>query len=179
LNIGEKILLTIVVLYALFATVTCSCFDERLDPKEIYKEAYAVVKGTVIDVRTTGGEGFSYIYAEIKVDRYLKNPRDPSRTVCIIAYKIESREGVNDISAPLVGFVKGERVVVFLEKTSEGCYSLVGGSQGKFTYKDGSYVNYLGERMYKPQPYYLYLMISSGIVSTIIVFLYWRRKVAP
>lgn len=169
-------LLTIVVLNALFATVTCSCFDEHMDPKEIYEEAYAVVKGTVIDVRTTGGEGFSYIYAEIEVDRYLKNPRDPSRTICIIAYKIESREGVNDTSAPLVDFVEGERVVVFLEKTSEGCYSLVGGSQGKFTFKDGSFVNFLGERMYTPQLYYLYLMILSGLVSTIMVFIFWRNR---
>jgi hypothetical protein len=172
-------LLTIVVLNALFTTIKCSSFIERLDPKEIYDEAYAVVKGTVIDVRTTGGEGFSYIYAEIKVDWYLKNPRDPSRTICIIAYKIEPHEGVNDTSAPLVDFEEGEKVVVFLEYTSEGCYSLVGGSQGKFTLKVGSYVNYLGERMYKPQQYYLFLMISSSVVSTIIVFLYWRRKVTP
>jgi len=94
-----------------------------------------------------------------------------------MAFKIKPREVVND-TAPLVDFKEGEKVVVFLEKPSASCYSLVGGFQGKFTFKDGNYVNSLGEIMYTPQPYFWTVLILSGIGSIIMmmIFVYWKKK---
>jgi len=172
----RKVTLVALLCFAASFTAICSGSWVHLDPLELYGMADTIVEGAVIDVRSTNNTGFSYIYAEIRVTKYLKNPQEPP-TVAIIASKVKPRSGVTDSSIqPLVEFKEGEKVVVYLERSSNGYYSLVGGFQGKFTFTDGKYVNPSGEIMYAPRPLSTVVFGLTVVGAIALVIVYWRKR---
>ena len=153
-----------------------------MDDGELWRGSNTVVLGTVTSITNEWG---GYFYAEVEVERYLKNPSEDSSIV--IHYFNRSvhnewlaSEGVTIFSARSddveIGFKVGERVYVFLRRVSAGHYEVFGWYQGKYTVVDGLGVDIGGRRIGIPAPLSQTTgMIKAGLGIAVFVTIWIKR----
>ena len=121
---------------------------------ELSSESYATVVGTVADTKVVRekssvrpGETDIVTIATINVEKYLTNPHKLDATT--IQVKTLGGTIGNDsmVADDYPAFVPDTKVVVFLNRTDDGEYTVYGTAQGKFTVnQDGT----LGTEKEKP-----------------------------
>ncbi len=175
--------LVAIVFLVLFTPLVCSSASfASMDDGELWRGSNTVVLGTVTSITNEWG---GYFYAEVEVERYLKNPSEDSSIV--IHYFNRSvhnewlaSEGVTIFSARSddveIGFKVGERVYVFLRRVSAGHYEVFGWYQGKYTVVDGLGVDIGGRRIGIPAPLSQTTgMIKAGLGIAVFVTIWIKR----
>jgi hypothetical protein len=120
-------------------------------------------------------------YVEIGVERYLKNPSESTTLVVYYSTRTYGRETddgvvIADESSNIdLGFVAGEKVLVFLKRLSPDCYIVYGGFQGKYTVVNGKAMNPAGRVFNIPTPISPTLIIGSGFGVVALIFAWHKR----
>jgi len=167
---------------ALVSTAICSGSYRHIDDGELWREADTVVIGTVTSITEEEAAAETHRYVEIDVERYLKNPSEPSTLIILNSIRNQEKIGgvaVIDTSIINIGFRVGEKVLVFLEKTYPDWYSVYGGFQGKYSFIDGQAISQIGRVMNIPTPTPLSttIIIASGIGIIILIIAYIGKDI--
>jgi len=132
-----------------------------------------VIQGLVDTISLVNQSDLYTVYdVEVFVVEYLQDPVDDLNVV--VRYRVYSTgEMENSVS-----FVKGERVILFLNSTHSDYYVLVR-SQGKFAFRDGRYENIYGETFEPPRSDTSVLVVGLGVlllVSLTATSLFWLKR---
>lgn len=179
----RKATLISILCLALASTAICSGSYRHIDDGELWREANTVVIGTVTSITEEEAAAETHRYVEIDVERYLKNPSEPSTLVILNSIRdqgvIVGGVVVYDTSIINIGFSVGEKVLVFLEKTHPDWYTVYGGFQGKYSFIDGQAISQIGRVMNipAPTPISTTILIGSGIVVIILIIAYIGKDI--
>jgi hypothetical protein len=177
----EKVAPIALLCLALASTAICSGSYAHIDDNELWREADTVVLGTVTSITSEQIGSTTHRYVEIGVERYLKNPSESTTLVVYYSTRTYGRETddgvvIADESSNIdLGFVAGEKVLVFLKRLSPDCYIVYGGFQGKYTVVNGKAMNPAGRVFNIPMPISPTLIIGSGFGVVALIFAWHKR----
>jgi hypothetical protein len=174
-------LITIVILTVVTPLAYSGASFAHLDDFELWKGSNTVVLGTVTSITNEWG---GYFYAEVEVERYLKNPSEDS-SIDIHYFNRTAHnewlasEGATRFSVRSTDvnfeFKVGERVYVFLRRVTTGHYEIFGGSQGKYTVVDGLGVGDGGRRISFHSPLSQTAILRTGLGIAVFVPIWSKR----
>jgi hypothetical protein len=175
-------LVAIVILNLLTPLVYSGASFASMDDGELWRGSNTVVLGTVTSITNEYG---GYFYAEVEVERYLKNPSDASSIDIHYFNRTAHNEWLASEGATVFSYssadVKfdfkfGERVYVFLKRVTTGHYEVFGGYQGLYTVVDGFGVDDGGRRIRIPAPLSQTTgMIKAGLGIAVFVTIWIKR----
>lgn len=158
---GLKTCIIFILLYvASYPTIFGICSSPFVE--ELQSNAYTAVMGTITNIliieETETGRNY---VAELRVEKYLKN--DLSQPFVYIRY-FTADEMISE-NRPYLWFTEGERVILYLERSS-GFFYVLGDYRGKFVYTRGIFRNSWGVQVYPDES----LRVSVLVVGRWVYF---------
>ena len=179
----QNIPLVVIVILTLLTPLVCSGASfAHIDDGELWRGSNTVVLGTVTSIKSEGG---GYFYAEVEVERYLKNPSEASSINIHYLNHSALREWLISEGTTLFmarstdvdfEFKVGERVYVFLRRVAPGYYEVFGGFQGKYSVVDGIGVGIGGRRISFPTPLSQAIILRTGLGIAVFVTIWIKRE---
>lgn len=145
--------------------------------EELQRNADTAVMGSITNIlvaeETETGKNYQ---AELKVEKYLKN--DLSRSFVYIRYFI-ANEMISE-NKPHLWFTEGERVILYLERSS-GFFYVLGDYRGKFVYTKGVFRNNWGVQVYSDESLRVSVLVIGMMGLLLVSFRSYRneRKMTP
>ena len=182
MNIRKGTLIALLYI-ALLPYAICSGTYVHMDEMELWRGSDTVVIGEVTSITSEEDCNMVSKYVEIEVERYLKNPSEPSNVVVLhstrIHNEIETPDGttiIDDVTPNIeLGFKVGERVYIYLKEIAPDYYEVYGGFQGKYSIIDGKGINPTGRTVNIPATISPFHILASGLGVATLLFVWYRR----